>query len=141
MCLRKCLTKQPCESTGAVIFASATATTAAGDGILPLTLQSAQLRQRLMVWFTCGMGLAGNIIRIYSAHVTLKASARNSTRAQCAWDSGSVTVLVMDLLTRTPAGTQCPGSTWKKYLPYKLKKSRVCFIFVSSRPFKGVISI
>jgi len=87
------------------------------------------------------MELVGNIIRIYFAHVTLKESARNSTRAQCAWDSGSVTVLVMDLLTRTQAGTQCPGSTWKKYLPNKLKKSRFCFFFVSLRPFKGVISI
>ena len=123
MCLRKCLRKPRCESTGPVIFASATATAAAGDGILPSTVQSALRRQPLMVWFTCGMELAGNT-RIYTAHITLKECVRNSARAQCAWDSGSVTVLDMDPLTRTPGGTQCPGSTWKKYLLHKLKKSR-----------------
>jgi len=123
VCLRKCLTKQHCESTGLAIFASAAATAAAGDGISPSTEQSAQLRQPLMVWSTCGMELARNI-RIYTAHVTLKESARNFTRAQCAWDSRSVTVLGMDLLTRPQGGTQCPGSTWKKYLPHRLKKSR-----------------
>ena len=54
---------------------------------------------------------AVNTIRIYSAHVTLKESVRNFTRALYALDSGSGNVLVRDLLTPTPAGTQCPGST------------------------------
>ena len=39
----------------------------------------------------------------------------------------------MDLLTRKPAGTQCPGSTWKKFLPHRIKKraeSVVAFVFV-----------
>ena len=138
---RKCLTKQRCESTGLAIFASTTATAAAGDGISPLTVQSAQLQQPLMVWSTCSMELEENLQRIYIAHVTSKESVRNSERVQCAWDSGSVTVLGMDLLTRTQAGTQCPGSTWKKYLPHKLKKSRFCFSFVSLRGFKGVMSV
>ena len=124
MFLKKCLIKQRCVSTGPAIFASTTAMPAAGDGISLSTVQSARLRQPLMVWSTCCMELAGNTDRIYTAHVTLKESARNSTRVQCAWDSGSVTALGMDLLTRTQAGTQCPGSTWKKYLPHRLKKSR-----------------
>ena len=50
-------------------------------------------------------------IRICSAHVTLKESVRNFARAPCALDSGSGDVLVRDLLTPTPAGSQCPGST------------------------------
>ena len=37
------------------------------------------------------------------------------------WDSGLATVLATDLLTLTQVGTQCPGSTWKKYHPHKLK--------------------
>jgi len=79
VCLKKCLTKQHCESNGLVIFASVIVTAVAGDGISPSTVQSAQLRQPLMVWSTCDMELAGNR-RIYTAHVTLKESAKNSTR-------------------------------------------------------------
>ena len=122
MFLTKLQAIQRCESTGLATFVFITATAAAGDGILPSTVQSAQLQQPLMVWSTWYMVLAPK--KIYTAHVTLKEFARNSTRAQCAWDSGSVTVLgSADLLMRTQAGTQCPGSTWKKYLPHKLKKS------------------
>ena len=54
---------------------------------------------------------AVNTQRIYTAHVTLKESARNFARVRYALDSGSGDVLVRDLLTPTPAGTQCPGST------------------------------
>jgi len=78
------------------------------------------------------MGMAAGE-RIYIAHVTLKEFARNSARAQCAWDSGSVTVLGMDLLTRTQAGTQCPGSTWKRYLPHRLKLKRADLILFLKR--------
>ena len=53
---------------------------------------------------------------------------RKSTRALCAWDSGSVNVLVRNQLTLTRAGTQCPGSTWKKYHPHRLKKSKFLFL-------------
>ena len=62
--------------------------------------------------------------KIYIAHDNSKASVKKSTRALCVWDSGSVTVLVTDLLTRIQAGTQCPGSTWKKYHPHRLEKTR-----------------
>jgi len=81
--------------------------------------------------------------RTYTALVTLKESARNSTRAQCAWDSGSVTVLGLDLLTRTQAGNQCPGSMWKKFLPHRLKKEQILLLlvvvsfFLSERCFKA----
>ena len=61
--------------------------------------------------------------KIYIAHDNSKACVKKSTRALYAWDSGSVTVLVTDLLTRTQVGTQCPGSTWKKYHPHRLEKT------------------
>ena len=61
--------------------------------------------------------------KIYFAHVNSKACVKKSTRALCAWDSGSVTVFISDLLTRTQAGTQCHGSTWKKYHPHRLDKT------------------
>ena len=52
-----------------------------------------------------------------------KVCVKKSTRALCAWDSGSVTVLVSDQQTGTQAGTQCPGCTWKKYHPHRLEKA------------------
>ena len=67
--------------------------------------------------------------KIYIAHVNSKACVKKSTRALCAWDSGSVTELVTDLLTRTQAGTQCHGSTWKKYDLHRLDTScRLCYV-------------
>ena len=57
---RKSRTKQRCESTGLATFASITATTAAGDGISPSTVQSARLRPPLMVWCTWCMELAAD---------------------------------------------------------------------------------
>ena len=70
--------------------------------------------------------------RIYTACDKSKACVRKSTTAQYAWGSGSVTVMVTDLLTRTQAGTQCPGSTWKKYHPHRLEK-RDYDVFVRKR--------
>ena len=56
---------------------------------------------------------------------------KKCTRARYAWGSGSVTVLVTDLPTRTQAGTQCPGSTWKKYHPHRLEKADSEALFVA----------
>ena len=67
---------------------------------------------------------------IYTVYVKSKACVKKSTRAQYAWDSGSVTVLVTDLLTPTQGGTQCPGSTWKKYHPHRLEKPDYKAVFV-----------
>ena len=69
------------------------------------------------------MGMAPR--KIYTAHDNLKACVKTSARAQCAWDSGLVTVMVTDRLTRTRAGTQCPGSTWKKYHPHGLEGKQI----------------
>ena len=57
--------------------------------------------------------------RIYTALVISRVCARQSTKVLCAWDSGSVTVVVTGLLTHTQAGTQCPAPTWKKYHRHK----------------------
>ena len=56
---------------------------------------------------------------------------KKSAKAPCVWDSGSVIVLVMDLVMHTQAGTQCPGSTWKNYHPHRLETtSRVAVVVV-----------
>ena len=73
------------------------------------------------------MGIAAE--RIYTEFGKSKESVRKSTRALCVWDSGSVIVLVMDLLMHKRAGTQCPGSTWKKYHPHRRKKRKFSFFF------------
>ena len=59
--------------------------------------------------------------RICFVCVKSRESVRKCTRALCAWDSGSVTVLVTDLLMPTQVGIQFPGSTWKKFLLHRLK--------------------
>ena len=96
---------------------------AADDGISPSTEPSAQLQRRLMAWSTWNMETKVAPTKTYTVHDNSKACVKECTRAQYALDSGSVTVLVSDLLTRTPAGTQCPGSTWKKYHPHRLEKA------------------
>ena len=132
---RKHQTTQGCGSFGVELFASTTATGAAGDGISPSMGQSAQLQQPLMVWSTWYREVAPE--RICTVCGKLKESVRKSKRAPCAWGSGSAIVLVMDLLMPTPAGTQCPGSTWKKYPLHRLKRADCYFFSLSLRCFKG----
>ena len=121
--LRKRQTIQLCVFSGVVLFASTTAMIAADDGISPSMVLSALLQRRLMVWFTWDTEMVPG--KTYTACDKSKACVKKFTRALCAWDSGSVTVLVTDLLTRTRVGTQCPGSTWKKYHPHKLEGKQI----------------
>jgi len=118
-------------------FVLPTATTAAGDGISPSMVQSAQLQQPLMVWSTWYKEIATE--RICSVCGKLKESVRKSKGALYVWDSGSETVLVLDLLMPELAGIQCPGSTWKKYLLHRLKRVDCDFFcsLLSLRCFKG----
>ena len=111
-------------------FASKSAIIAAGDGISPSMVPSALLRRRLMASSTWFMEIKAAPKKTYTAHDNSKAFVRKSTRAQYAWDSGSATVLVTDLLMPTQAGTQCPGSTWKKYHPHRLEKPDYKAVFV-----------
>ena len=95
---------------------------AAGDGILPSMVQSALLQPPLMVLSTWYMEVEQK--RTYTVHVTSKGSARNCTRAQFGWDSGSVIVMVTVPLMPTPAGTRCLGSTLKRCLPHRPSKRK-----------------
>ena len=138
--LTKRQTIQLCVSSGVVLFESITAMLAAGDGISLSMVPSALPRRRLTVWSTWYTEMAPR--KIYTVYDKSKACVRKSTRAQYAWDSGSVTVLVTDLLTRTQAGTQCPGSMWKKYHPHRLEIADHEALFVGGielivRRFKG----
>jgi len=74
------------------LFVLPTATIAAGDGISPLMVQSAQLQQPLMMWSTWYTEQAGK--KIYIVCDKLKESVKKSIRALCGWDSGSAAVLV-----------------------------------------------
>ena len=104
------------------LFVSTTVIHAADDGISLLTVQSVQHQVPLTVWSTWCMEMARK--RTYTVCVTLKESAKKFRRVLFAWDSGSAIVSVTDLLMLTQAGTQCPGYTWKKYLPHRLNKSK-----------------
>ena len=109
-------------SSGMVTFVLVTATVVVDDGISPSMEQSAQLQQPLKAWSTWYKEQAGK--KILTVCDKLKESVRKAKRALCAWDSGSVNVLVLNQVMPTPAGIQCPGSTWKKYLLHRLEKSR-----------------
>ena len=111
-------------STGMAIFVSITAIIAAGDGTSPSMVLSARLRRRLMVWSTCYLEMAARK-RTCTAHVNSKESVRKSTRVLCAWDFGSVTAPEKEVVTPTLVGNQCPGSTWKKYHPRRLKNTDI----------------
>ena len=108
-----------CASSGMALFASITAILAAGDGISPSMVPSVRFRPRLMVLSTWGMEMAAR--KICTVCDKSKECVKQSTRVLCVWDSGLVTVLVTDLLTHTLVGTQCPGFTWRKYHPHRLK--------------------
>ena len=111
---RKHSTIPHCGSSGMEISASLTAMIAATGGILHSMGRNVLVREPLMVSCTCRRVLTGE--RTHTARATSKESARSSTRGPYGWDSGWVNVLYENRVTRTRAGTQCPGSTWKKYL-------------------------
>ena len=117
--LTKRLTKLAFASSGMVFFASTTAMDAASDGISPSAIENATFQLRLMVWFIWYRERAAK--RICSECDTSRACVWKSLEVSWGWDSGSVTVMVTELLMRIPVGTQCPGSTWKKYLLRSLK--------------------
>ena len=114
---------QGCVSTGVGTSASITATAVVSDGISPLMAQSVLLQQLLMPQSICIAEQAADWT-ICTTHVTSKEFAIKFTKELCAWDSGSAAAQVTVLLMRPQAGNQCPGSTWKKYLPHKFNNSR-----------------
>ena len=59
--------------------------------------------------------------KIPIASATLRGTARTSTKTRWAWDFGLVIVVVLETLTPTQAGIQCPGSLLKKFLNPRLR--------------------
>ena len=108
--------------SGTVLFASITAMAAADDGISNSTVQSARRLQQSTVWSTWYKEPTAG--KICTACGKSKECVKECPKALCAWNSGLVTAMVTDLLTRTLAGTQCLGFTLKKYHPHRLKGCR-----------------
>ena len=86
-------------------------TTAVAVGISPSMALSAALLAPSMARFTCK--LAGTTIFIVTA--ILKVTVTTFTRERCEWGSGlEAATLAIRLLTRTQAGSQCPGSSLER---------------------------
>ena len=98
-------------STLLVTLGLASVTDAAAAGISHSMAPSAAILGLLTVHSTCGM--AGTTI--FTVTTTLKVTAITFTRERCDWDSGLESVsLARRVLTQTPVGIQCPGSSLKR---------------------------
>ena len=105
-----------CACSGMARFASTTAMPAANAGTLPLMVQNVMRLTPLTVLSICVV--VNRQPKICTASVRLKESAKPLAKAQCAWDSGSVTVMATVALTHTQDGIQCPGFTWRRFRPH-----------------------
>ena len=95
-------------------------TTVANAGISLSTVLNVQAPFQLTVLFTCGK----EVVKISIASAILRGTATTSTKAKCAWDSGSLIVPdTVEVITPTQAGIQCPGSLLRK-LPNLRLRSR-----------------
>ena len=103
--------------TGRANLEYTTVTIAANVGISLSTVLNVQLPYQLMV--LCTWRKEG--VKVPIAFAILRGTATTSTKAMCAWDSGSAIVLVLEMLTPTQAGIQCPGSLLKKFLNLRLR--------------------
>ena len=84
---------------------------AAVVGISPSMAPSVALLVQLMEHFIWQKQLA----KTFTVTVILKDTAITFTREECEWGSGLETaIVVINLLTRTQGGPQCPGSSLKK---------------------------
>ena len=92
--------------------------TAAADAGISLSMAlNVQDPFQLTVLCTC----IKEVIKISFVSAILRGTATTSTKARCAWDSGLVIVLDMEMLTPTQAGIQCPGSLLRKFLNLRLR--------------------
>ena len=78
---------------------------AANAGILLSMVRNVRLPYQLTVLFTWDQ----QSLKIHTVSAILRDTVTTSTKARCAWDSGSATVTGMEMLTATQAGIQCPG--------------------------------
>ena len=83
---------------------------AAVVGISPSMAPSVALLGQLMEHFLWQKELG----KTFTVTATLKVTAITFTRERSEWDSGLETAMAENLLTRTQAGPQCPGSSLKK---------------------------
>ena len=118
--------------TGLAFLESPAVTTAANAGISLLMALNVQLPYRLMV--LCTWRDQG--VKIFTASTILRATVTTSTKARCAWDSGLVIVLAMEMLTPTRAGIQCPGSLLKKFQNPRPRSRDKTFIPTEKRNLK-----
>ena len=104
--------------TGLVPLESTSAQVAANAGISLSTVLNVQLPCQLTVLCTCGK----EAIKTYTVSAILRGTIITFTKARCAWDSGLVTVRVMqEILKPTQDTNQCPGSLLKKFLNPKTR--------------------
>ena len=118
MCSSKTSLTHPSMFTGLAILESPAVTVAANAGILLSTVLNVQVPFQLTVLCTC----IKEVVKIPIASAILRGTATTSTKARCAWDSGSLIVLAtVEVMTPTQAGIQCPGSLLKKFLNLRLR--------------------
>ena len=112
--------------TGLAFLQSSAVTIAANAGISLLTVLNAQGPFQSTVLCSCGKGVV-NWVHFVSA--ILRGTATTSTKARCAWDSGSLIVLdTVEVMTPTQAGIQCPGFLLKKFQNLKLRSRDKSYI-------------
>ena len=102
----------PSTFTGLAILESPAVMTAANAGTSHLTVRNVQPPCQLTV--LCTWGNQG--VRIFTASTILRGTATTSTKARCAWDSGSLIVPdSVEVITPTQAGNPFRGSSLKKF--------------------------
>ncbi len=117
VCSSRTLLKHPSMFTRLAISESLAVTVVANAGISLSTVLNVQVPCQLTVICTCGQGR----IKIFTASTILRGTVTTSTKARCAWDSGSVIVPDMETLTPTQDTIQFPGSLLKKFLNLRLR--------------------
>ena len=108
----------PSMFTGLVLWESPIVTTAVNAGISLSTVLSVQgpfQSTVLYTWIT-------EVVKITLASAISRGTATTSTKAWCAWDSGSLIVLdTVVVMTPTLDTFQFPGSLLKKFQNLKLR--------------------
>ena len=102
---------------GLELFESIAAPAAVNAGISPSTVLNVQVPCQLTV--LCTWVVLSLLTLTVSA--ILRVTATTSTKARYAWDSGSVTVMDMEMLTPILVGSQCRGSISRKSPNLKLR--------------------
>ena len=109
---------------GLGLFKLRAAPAATNAGISLSTALNVQVPYQLMVLCT-RVVLA---IKILTVSAILRVTVPTSTKARCAWDSGSVTVMDMETMTPILVGRQCRGSMLRKSPNHKLRFRNIAFI-------------